>query len=147
MLAEGEKLGFNLLHHRQTQCDEACSSEGKGLTSIGLQHFCGGRIARRQSLKRAGRASKLLVQKRMEHRIELRLRLKTHAGNFRQTHIAAIDGDHFGKAAKRFEHIGIGFVAAEMQAGCNVQRHLMSAVRHNAQSNNVRSRNVLERRS
>ena len=64
--------------------------------------------------------------------VELRFRFKADAGYVWQADITASNRNAVRKAAERLEDVRVGFVAAQMQAGRDVERHLMTAVRNHA---------------
>ena len=62
-------------------------------------------------------------------RMQARLCLDADARDVGQRDVAINDGRVVGKAAERLEHVRVGLVAAESEAGGNVERHLVAAVR------------------
>ncbi len=73
------------------------------------------------------------------------LGFEADAGNVRQPDIAILDRDAVGEAAEGLEHVGIRLVAAEMEPGGDVERHLMSAMGHDAPARPALLRQHLER--
>src|SRR4051794_4451695 len=60
---------------------------------------------------------------------QIGLALEADAGQVGQRHVAVLDLDAIGEAAEGLEQVGVALVAAESEAGRNVERHLVPAVR------------------
>src|SRR5690348_13359444 len=67
-------------------------------------------------------------RQRLHLRVEIRLPFKADAGQIRHGDLAILDADAIGKAAIGLEQIRIALIAAEAEAGCNIQRHLVAAM-------------------
>src|SRR3954470_8835720 len=70
-----------------------------------------------------------LVRQRAHFLDQVRLPLETDAGQVGQRHVAVLDLDAIGEAAEGLEEVGVGLVASEPEAGRDVERHLVPAVR------------------
>ena len=77
--------------------------------------------------------------------VEVGLALEADAGQVRHRDVAVLDPHAVGKAAVGLEQIRIALVAAEPEAGRDVERHLVAAVRNAAAS--ATSRTVRARRA
>src|SRR6478672_6069448 len=61
--------------------------------------------------------------------IEIRFSLEPDARQVRHGDVTVLDTNAVGETAIRLEQIGIALIAAEPEAGGNIQGHLMSAMR------------------
>src|SRR3569623_394010 len=64
------------------------------------------------------------------HLVEIGFALKPDAGQRRQGDVAVLHPYAVGEATKGLKQVGIGFIAAQAESGCDVERHLMSAMRN-----------------
>jgi hypothetical protein len=62
------------------------------------------------------------IHYRLQYRVKFRLGLEANAWNIGQAHETALDRNAIREAAGRPEHIRVGFIAAKMQPGGDVER-------------------------
>ena len=80
------------------------------------------------SLRGSGEQSRLLRQL-AHHTNQIGLALKANARQFRHNDVSILHAYSIGKASVGLKQVGIAFIASQPQACCNVQRHLMTAMR------------------
>src|SRR6516164_6956758 len=68
-------------------------------------------------------------RERLHLLIEIRFAFKPDAGQIRHDDVAILDTDAVGETAIGLEQVGIALIAAETEAGRDVERHLMAAMR------------------
>ncbi len=78
------------------------------------------------------RSKTLLGRQRLHLRVEIVFALEADARQIRHGDVAVLDADAVGETAIGLEQVGIALVAAEAEAGRDVERHLMAAVRDTA---------------
>src|ERR1022692_3278927 len=71
-------------------------------------------------------------RQRLHLRIEIGFALKTDTRQIRHGDVAVLDPDAVREAAIGLEQVWIALIAAEAEAGRDIQRHLMAAMRNAA---------------
>src|SRR5947207_2447623 len=74
----------------------------------------------------------LVFRQHLHNQEQISLRLETDTRNLRQLDVAVLDRYPISKSTERLKNPWIGFVAPQPQTRCDVQRHLVTAVRNAA---------------
>src|ERR687885_3054874 len=69
-----------------------------------------------------------LFRQRAHDANQVRFALETNAGQLRHRDVAMLNLDAVGEAAVGLKEVGVALVAAEAEAGGNIQRHLVAAM-------------------